>query len=415
MGSAATPGNASDGAIGQAIEDHRAGRLALAEVAYQRILRREPSHPDALHFLGLVRFQQQDAAGGIEFVQRSLRAAPGNAHAWNNLGNMLASQDERQLAIEAYRKAIALLPTLAEAWRNTGVCLRRERQYEEAIRCFEKAIELRPDHLLPYEALGLLYYRLARVDAAADVYRRWLAVNPASAIARHMAAATSGEKVPERADAAYVAEVFDEFAGTFDSNLASLGYRAPQLLAAALGDHVNAQSGCLDVLDAGCGTGLCGPLLRSTARTLVGVDLSAGMIEKARQRTVYDELAVGELCAFMRTRAAAFDVVLSADTLCYFGALEDPIAAAHAALKPNGILAFTVESLEGAPSGTGEVPYRIEPHGRYAHAAAYLRDALAGAGFEVCSLEAVVLRRERGRDVAGHLVVGRLPVRTRTP
>ena len=37
-----------------------------------------------------------------------------------------------------------------------------------------------------------------------------------------------------------------------------------------------------DVLDIGCGTGLCGPLLRPIAVSLCGVDLSAGMIEKAR-------------------------------------------------------------------------------------------------------------------------------------
>ena len=36
------------------------------------------------------------------------------------------------------------------------------------------------------------------------------------------------------------------------------------------------------ILDAGCGTGLCGPLLRPLAARLVGVDLSEKMVELAR-------------------------------------------------------------------------------------------------------------------------------------
>ena len=54
----------------------------------------------------------------------------------------------------------------------------------------------------------------------------------------------------------------------------------------------------LDVLDAGCGTGLCGPLLAPYARRLVGVDLSARHARRRRsEKGVYDELVKGELTA----------------------------------------------------------------------------------------------------------------------
>ena len=46
----------------------------------------------------------------------------------------------------------------------------------------------------------------------------------------------------------------------------------------------------LDVLDAGCGTGLCGPLLAPYARRLIGVDLSEGMLALAKEKHVYDAL-----------------------------------------------------------------------------------------------------------------------------
>ena len=69
------------------------------------------------------------------------------------------------------------------------------------------------------------------------------------------------------------------------------------------------------------------------------------MIEQARRRGGYDELVVAELCAFMRERPEAFDAIVSADTLVYFGALEEVCQAAHHALRPGGLFVFTVEAL----------------------------------------------------------------------
>ncbi|HKE46321.1 MAG TPA: tetratricopeptide repeat protein [Steroidobacteraceae bacterium] len=388
----------------QAIAEHRAGRLSEAGAHYEDILRQAPEQPDALHFLGMLRFQQGQPVQAIELLKRSLEAAPDNAYAWNNLGNMMVAGQRLELAVEVYRRATSLEPRLTEAWHNLGTCLRHSREPEEAARCFQKAIELNPRYVPSYECFGMLLYRLNRIKDSAVLYRRWLEFDPENPVAQHMAAATSGEAVPDRAGDAYVASLFDKTASFFDQNLAALGYRAPQLLVAALGDHVQFQSGRLDILDAGCGTGLCGPLLRSTARTLIGVDLSSGMIEKARERKVYDQLVVGELCAFMRSQPAKFDVVLSADTLCYFGALEEPLAAAKACLRPNGILAFTVEALEGEHEGAG---FRIEPHGRYVHTSPYIAECLRKAGFSVVALDAVALRRELRKDVIGHLAIGR--------
>ncbi len=68
---------------------------------------------------------------------------------------------------------------------------------------------------------------------------------------------------------------FDSFAASFDSKLAKLLYRAPALVAEMLAEPDVEASKSLDVLDAGCGTGLCGPLIAPYARRLVGVDLSA--------------------------------------------------------------------------------------------------------------------------------------------
>jgi predicted TPR repeat methyltransferase len=400
------PGAATRNLLRRAHTAHQAGRLNEAESGYRSVLRIRPDDPDALHFLGMLHFQRGERTEAIQLVRRSLASLGNNPHAWNNLGNMLLACDQPQDAADAYEKATHHGPQMAETWYNRAVCLRRARQYELAIDCFVKTIELKPQYAPVYERLGMMLYSLGRFRDAADVYRKWLSQDPGNPVARHMLSALSGEDVPARADDAYLRVLFDRFASSFDENLIELGYRAPELLAATLGEYV-ATDGRLEILDAGCGTGLCGPLLRSMARRLVGVDLSAGMIDRAHPRNVYDELVVGELCAFMRTRPGAFDVIVSADTLVYFGALEEAAAAARQCIRPGGVFAFTVERLaqnDDLDDDRRDEPYRILPHGRYAHREDYVRQVLQNAGFAQVDIKPVVLRRERGEDVHGHLV-----------
>lgn len=420
-----------------AIKAHQAGELAAARTGYEAVLGLRPADPDALHFFGVLLHNQGDSAAGAASIRRSLEVAPNNPHAWLNLGNILLEQEESPAARAAYERCAALAPDLADAWYNLGICLRKMDDAPAAVRALDRAITLRcahaashyqrgiaqrdagsleaaesdfrgalalnPDYTEVYESLGMLLYRQDRVADAATVYQAWAHRDPSSSTAAHLAAATSGERTPERGSDAYVTETFDRFAATFDQNLANLGYRAPALVSAALAELMGAQ--VLDcVLDAGCGTGLCGALLRPLARRLVGVDLSGGMIEGARAKGHYDDLRVGELVAFMRGQPAAFDAVVSADTFVYFGALEQAFAAAAHSLKRPGRLILTLEEITAAAAAT----YRLEPHGRYSHRLDYVRDTLEKAGFRQIRSDEQVLRRERGADVRGLLITATL-------
>jgi predicted TPR repeat methyltransferase len=221
-----------------------------------------------------------------------------------------------------------------------------------------------------------------------------------------MIAACSGAAVPQRAPDDYVRAEFDRFAETFDGSLARLEYRAPSLIAEAVTEVLGASGKVQAVLDAGCGTGLCGRHLRPIAGRLVGVDLSERMIERARVRGEYDDLVTAELTDFLRQHPLSYDLVVSADTLVYFGALDAVAAAAFGALRPGGAFVFTAERSEpdAAPSG-----YRIHPHGRFSHTERYLRSVLAAAAFEAARVRVVTLRKEAGTWVSGSLVVARKP------
>lgn len=391
----------------RAIATHRAGRTSEARAMYQRILRRRPHDPDALNFLGMLEFQAGGDEGrerGIDLLRRSLRSLPGNPHAWFNFGNMLMATGNHDGAVDAYRRASELAPDMWQSWFNRAASLRRLRRLEEAVECLRTTISLKPDHDVAYERLGRILYRAGRTQELAELYRDWVKHNPNNPTARHMYAAAAGGSVPDRASDEYVRTTFDSSADAFDENLSGLGYQAPRLVAEAVTRHRPGGGAAPrdEVLDAGAGTGLCGLLLRPNAGRLVAVDLSSGMLEKARAREIYDELVAMELCAFMRERPRSYDVVVSADTLVYFGALEPPLESAGTCLRPGGLLVFTVERWDTTEPGA---THRMGVHGRYLHTAGYVDAALHAARFEPLEMTHVVLRSELGTDVQGLLVV----------
>jgi predicted TPR repeat methyltransferase len=389
--------------LADAVAAHQAGKFQEAIEGYETILQHNPDHPDALHFFGMLHFQFGKGIDAVRLIGRSLDLVPTNPHAWNNLGNILTMQGKVNEACEAYRRVTVLAPDMAEAWFNAGLCFRDTGELEAAVNCLRTAIEKQPRFVRAYENLGKLLYRVGDFEQAADIYRRWLAHDPDNPVARHMAAATAGIDVPERADSNYVADLYNRYAATFDDNLRELGYRAPEMIVAALGAQLGGRATTVDILDAGCGTGLCGPLLRPLARSLVGVDLSEKMLERARTRGGYDELVASELCAFIQSRPQQFDVIVAADTFEYFGSLKEVNAAASAALRSDGLYLFTVEALPDDATDD----YQLMVHGRYAHSGRYVQQSLVDAGFAVLSLRAEVLRTERLQDVRGFLAIAR--------
>ena len=197
----------------------------------------------------------------------------------------------------------------------------------------------------------------------------------------------------------YVAGHFDKFAASFDEVLDYLGYRAPDLVAedvVALAEKNTARF--QDVVDLGCGTGLCGPLIRDHCVRLSGVDLSKGMMQKAAELEVYDFLVEGELVSFLSDDLPTrFDLAVCVDTLCYIGNLQPFMTALAKALKPGGRLVASVEHLEGS-NAQG---FRVDSSGRYAHTPDYIRKCAEEASLIYAQDRKDVLRRELGKDVHG--------------
>jgi predicted TPR repeat methyltransferase len=342
------------------------GALAEAEACYREALARTPEHLGALALLGMLLVDREQLDPAIDLLERARELAPEFAPIQLALGSAYAAVGHDDLAVAAMELAIKL---------DTASTVPLERLAKHHITARR-----------PREAIGLL--------------RRVLRRDPSHAQARFLLAGLTGEHsaaVVEAPPAELIADLFDTYAARFEQHLTvGLQYSVPAALAALLAGPGVTADGSRHVLDLGCGTGLAGAELRPYARRLVGCDLSPRMIQRARQRAIYDELHCEDLGATLR-RASDVDVIVAADVLIYVGALADTFAGCATALRPGGLFAFSVERGDGG--------VLLQTTLRYAHGDAYVRGLADAHRFLVERAEPSVLRVDNGQPVNGVLYV----------
>jgi predicted TPR repeat methyltransferase len=280
-----------------------------------------------------------------------------------------AARGEHAAAAEILQQVLATAPDFASAWFALAGLREQEGDRTAAIAALRAASQADPED---YHGARL---HLGRLGAGA--------VTPALM-------------------ANYVRRLFDAHAARFDQSLLQrLDYRAPQLLLDAVTATAGATRRFASMLDLGCGTGLAGEAFRGRVGHLCGIDLSAAMIEEARRKAIYDQLATAEILAFLAAEAAAgrrHDLIVAADVFVYLPDLAPVVAAAARVLAPAGLFAFTVETHAGEGALLRETL-------RYAHGASHARAAIADAALDLSYLAQVVTRTEKGEPVPGLLAV----------
>ena len=298
------------------------------------------------------------------------------------------------------RDPLASADLIAERRFAYAKAVAGEGDWGAAAELFEQALARAPNWAAAWFALGEAREKLGDLDAAAQAFRLSLLADPADAqgAAARLALIGRGD-VADTLPRAYVARLFDDYAPRFDKHLIdNLGYRAPALIAEGLGAVAPGRR-FAQALDLGCGTGLMGEALRSCIDHLTGVDLSAAMIAKARQRGVYDGLVVGDAAALLRCEPpGVFDLIVAADSLVYIGDLARLFATVAAALAGDGLFAFSVE----LHLGDG---FKLGPTMRFAHSRSYIEATAREAGLRPLAIESVSTRREAGADAPGLICV----------
>jgi len=382
---------------------------AAADAADAVIL--DPADPEAKALLGIVLIDLDRGADALACLQESVAALPDNAAAAIALARAYEIEGQESAAAAALAAAIARMPAGIDLRNAAALLAMRQRDFTGAVALTEAARQAGIADACAFGLQGHALSSLGRHDAAAEAYREALKLGPHDSYVRHLVAAAGALPGYDRAPDTYVRAVFDGYANRFEAHLISLGYRVPGLLYAMVRrlvppDPVGRPVG--PVLDLGCGTGLVGLVAAELpVGPWVGVDLSPAMLAVARQKGLYAELHEAELLGWLGRDERRWPLILAADVLCYFGALETVLARVHERLTPGGLFLFSLETrladVGGAADGTAD--YALGRLGRYGHDCDYVERAARGAGFVIRAFAEEEQRREMGVPVPGLLVV----------
>lgn len=272
---------------------------------------------------------------------------------------------------------------------------------EAAADLARQALELVPGWPPAWLLLGEAERLAGRLEPAIEAFRGALARDPEDRLGAGLHLASLGARDPGSAmSPAYVAALFDDYAPRFDAHLTgTLGYRGPQDIVALL--SCIGQRSFTRVLDVGCGTGLMGEALAGMARRIEGCDLSPAMVELARRRGCYADVALLDGAAFLAAQqAGSADLVTAADVLVYVGDPRPLLSAAAGVLQPGGHVALTLQTGPAEGLMLGEDM-------RFRHAPAFIAAIGASVGLPVVAEQAITIRLDRGVPLPGAVILCR--------
>lgn len=379
------------------------GNKKEAEASIRKAIELNTIKPEYWNDLGLLLFETEESQDAIGVFQQAITIRPDYTDALNNIGLAYSKMGQFELAGGAYLKALQYTPNHVAAHNNLANLYQKQGRVAEAEVHYRQALEHNPDDLDALANLGALLKGKGQIDEAIKCFSHLLHIKPDHSVASHMLNAMT-QQTADAAPTEYVAKLFDNYAATFDEALVGrLNYQTPRRLATVLRESTGNRP-IVDILDLGCGTGLAGIELYRPEITLVGVDISPKMLEKAAERGVYKRLINSELLEMMRSEPdSSYDLIVAADVFVYIGKLDEIFLEGYRLLRPGGIFAFSVESLDDVISGSKD--YMLNPTGRFSHARNYIEGFTVRPGYSLLALLKEPLRMDLGSPIMGWLAL----------
>lgn len=378
-------------------------RLLESGQSYQRSLDLDPQQVDVWLQLAAVYTHQGTYVEAETCYRNAIGISPENFAAYERLGDILSRLNRREEAIDTFRKASRIKPDNSGVRLRLGWEMHALKQWDGATAAFQEIIRLIPENAEAYFGLGAIYGDRGMKQEEIEYYKHALRFDPENDQYQYHIARLTGGTAPTTPPVDYIRNLFDAYAENFDAHLVGeLSYKAPGLIHKAVMELVGTAGEKMDVLDLGCGTGLCAPLFRPLAHHLSGIDLSERMIDVARKLKLYDRLMVGDISVALEALNEAHDLIIAADVFVYVGELTRVFELCAASLKRSGLFVFTVEAAKDEIAD-----YVLESSGRYSHSKQYLRKLADSYGLRISSIQNAVLRMDRGFPIIGYVVVMR--------
>lgn len=385
-----------ENSFAEACRFHSRSDFASAEKIYVNLIELVPDS-GLLHYnIGLLYFETENYENALNHYATARTLAPKDPDALFNLALCQKKLGLLRDAVASFKEFNDHYPDDLDALYNLGNCYRELKEYAHAVETYQQVLINEPDNLPANKNLAYVFHLLGDNKNALSYYYRVQQLTPDNAQARHMIAAITGENassIPEK----YIKDIFNNYSDTFDTDLlGDLSYSVPEKLRSAV-DNLNYPikvfSNCIDL---GCGTGLAGIMFRDLCKNLTGIDLSEGMIKRAKEKNIYDIIEVTEIADFLKNNGNEYDLVIAADVLTYIGDLGPLFAVLTSATAKQVLFCFSTENCS-------DPGFNLCSTGRFAHSPHYILATAEQYGWVPRHMITTDLRKEQEQWVEGTL------------
>jgi len=420
----------------KAVKKHTSKKYPEATLIYRKILKDSPSHVDANCMLGTLFAEIGETDSALKFLlnadklkgdayltknnlgnvykmigeyekaggyyQQAIHLAPDNIQAYNNLAIIFKRQSQLGPAIELYQKALSLNPQFLEAHYNLGKLYSDKDDSANAFACFQRVVDINPQYAPVHNLLGDYYRAQQQHEKANAHYHRCLDLLETDlyGVQLKLAHFEKGE-LPSRSPDNLIVESYESKASNWDQdvNRATMEFLGPQIIKSELDrlyPEANRPTG-LNIVDLGCGTGLCGEYLKPLATSLDGVDLSPHMLKIATEKKLYNTLHCKEILNFLQENASRYDLITASGVIIFFGQLEKLHQLIFSQLNKNGIFIYTAYV-----SRASDITIRSNLH--FSHSEKYLRECADQTSLKIEFLQEIIHEYDYGEAQKGFLV-----------
>jgi predicted TPR repeat methyltransferase len=406
------------------------GNIKQAIAMYQQAIAKEPHYADAYYNLGLALTKNNEPAEAIRMFQILLEHVPDHFAARFHLGCAYMQQELFDNAIQTfllietshphhfetqtnlatsylkkgaldtakkhYLKALELQPDDTQSLFNIGYLNMQQGNLDLAIQYYQKAVNINPDIFEVHNNLAVAFLAKSHPGLALQHFREACRIQPHNTSIPYTIRALEQNQPVVSAPSDYIQSLFDGYADHYDHHLLeALDYRVPYLFQKTLA-HFLSCSTPLDILDLGCGTGLCSAPLKSYAKSLTGVDLSPKMLVFATQKQLFTQTIAEDIFVFLSKNTQRYGLILAGDVLVYLGDLSALFKSVKNALHPGGLFIFNTEICE-------DVDFKMNQSGRFSHHKKYIEKLIKENQWDILSYQVVVTRQQNNEPVYGHL------------
>lgn len=361
-------------------------KLAKAVEFFNAVLACNSEHVQSLVNLGVIALRQDKAQLAIDYFTKALAFDEHNLEARNNLAATFVHNDRFENALKYYLALLAEDPNNIEYLYNTGVAQMGLGHIEDAASLFNRVLELDPKNFGALSNLAAIKMRRKDRTAAISLLERANSVEPDNKVTYFMLQALrqADDEVVTCED--YARDLFNHYALYYEKHMQdTLQYKLPAKLWEIL--HSLNLSQFAKVLDLGCGTGLCGDILKNFTEDLTGVDIAEKMLAIAKNKDVYQTLVCQDISAYLAEADVQFDLIVAADVLPYFGSLDAIFTNICNKLINNGVFIFTTEI-------STDKDWQIQESIRFRHSSRYIAELCAKYSLILEYKEQVVARMQ---------------------